>query len=147
MHNIGQLRVFVSEEYFPIFHTISHNKLFKQNSEFFIFCTFVGEKNKRKAELTKRQELCRAVTLTSYDQTALRTLYLKEHETLSSFKDVVELAEQFANGGLEYLLENTLSDVVVRSPTGSWNIKPNMEEKLQLILLNYVLEERQRVPF
>lgn len=147
MHNIGQLRIFVSESYFPIFYTISHNKLFKQNSEFFIFCTFVGEKNKRKVELTKRQELCRAVTLTTYDQTAIRALYLKEHGALSSFKDVVELAEKYANGGLEYLIENTLSDVAVRSPIGTWGIKPSMEEELQLILLNYVLDERQVVPF
>jgi|SRR5690625_1570548 len=147
MDNIGQLRVFVAEDFFPIFHEISRNKLFTQNSEFFIFCTFVGEKENHKVTLNKRHELCRAVTLTKYDQTAIKALYLKEYGRLSSFKDIVEHAEEWANGGIEYLLKNILVNVVTQAPTGSWSIKRGMQAELQLILLKYVLMIKQEAPF
>src|SRR5690554_2553256 len=113
MDNLGQLRVYVSKKYFPIFHEMTKSKLFSQNSEFFIFCTFVGQIHNIKKALEKKHELCRAVTLTEYDRVALEALYLKENGKLLTFKETIQLAEEYANGGIEYILGGFLSEFTI----------------------------------
>src|SRR5690625_1842422 len=113
MNENAQLRVYVSKKYFPIFHEITRQKLFAQNSEFFIFCTFLGKKNELIKPLEKRHELCRAATLGEYDRIAIKSLYLKENGELSSFKDMIRFAEEYANGGIEYLIETTMADMEI----------------------------------
>lgn len=147
MDEIGQLRIYVSEKYFPIFHEISGNQIFKQNVEFFLYCTFVGEKNGRKTPLEKRQELCRAITLTDYDKTAIKALFLKGCDKLSTFKVMVRHAEEYAIGGFEYLLEHVLADITFQDDRGVWNLKSSVHSELQLALMKYVLKERMIVPF
>lgn len=147
MDEIGQLRIYVAEKYFPVYHEVSGGNLFNQNSEFFILCVFVGEMNGRKEPIDKKQELCRAITLSDYDKTAVKALYLKHHHYLATFKEMIEYAEEYANGGFEWLLEEKLSDLLIQDGNGKWTLKDECEDELQLALMRYVLGEKQEVPF
>lgn len=148
MNNVNtQLRIYVSKKYFPIFVEITRG-LFQQNSEFFMFCTFLGEKKGRKIPLEKRYELCQSNTLSEYDNIAVKSLYLKEFDTVGSHKDMIQLAEQYANGGVTYLIEHTLQDYVYEDKEGNWHLKPDVTTKqLQEELFHYVLKESKEVPF
>ncbi|GAE91084.1 hypothetical protein JCM21714_20 [Gracilibacillus boraciitolerans JCM 21714] len=148
MVEAGQLRVYVSKKYFPIFQEISGNNLFSQNSQFFILSVFVGgEKHNLLIPLEKKNELCRAATLSEYDKTSLRALYLKKHMEMSTLKEIVEYAEKYANGGIKYLLENILQDMVLEDTEGNWQFKQKSSKELQMKLFEYVLAMTEEVPF
>ncbi|MBU5465811.1 hypothetical protein KQI49_03085 [Virgibacillus sp. MSJ-26] len=148
MNDNAQLRVYVSDKYFPIFHKMTRNGIFTQNSEFFIFCTFWGEKKGKKIPIEKRHELCRAVTFTEYDNTSVKALFLKEFGELSTQKEMIGLAEEYANGGIEDLIETTLKDMVHQDVDGSWHFNPDVNtEQFQLELFDFVLRETTEVPF
>ena len=112
-----------------------------------MFCTFVGQMYKRKQPLEKKHELCRAVTLTEYDKTALEALCLKENGQLLTFKDTVQLAEEYTNGGIEYLLEDFLRDFTYQDDDGTWHIKPGTHDQIQMELMDFVIREKETVPF
>lgn len=142
-----QLRIYVSKKYFSLFVEITRG-LFQQNSEFFMLCTFLGEKKDRKIPLEKRYELCRVITLSEYDNIAIKSLYLKEFDTVGSYKDMIQLAEQYANGGVTYLIENTLKDYVYQDEDANWHLKQNITIKqFYQDLIDYVLKEIRGVPF
>lgn len=147
MDDIGQLRIYVSEKHFNVYHKISGNQVFKQNSEFFLLCAFAGEKNNLKSPLEKRQELCRAITLTDYDKSAIKALYLKNHGKLSTFKEMVRYTEELANAGFEWLLDDVLVGMTIQDGNEKWDLKQGTESELQLALMRYVLKEKQEVPF
>lgn len=148
MNDIGQLRIYVSDRYFPLYHELSGNYLFGQNSEFFIYCVCVGEKYGQKQSLTKRHELCRAITLTDYDKTVLKALYVKERKTMApDAKAAVSLAEEYAEGGLMHLIEEVLSDHVVVYDDGVYHLKTQDDLELQMALSEFVLKELREVPF
>lgn len=147
MDNYGQLRIYVSKKYFPIFHEMTRSKLFTQNSEFFVLCAFIGEKNNTRIPLENRHELCRAVTLSTYDHTALKALYLKRNESLSNVKDIIELAEEYANAGIKYILENVFNDIILVDEEGKYVFKPGLGQEIQMKMFNYVLTDKEEVPF
>lgn len=147
MSNFGQLRIYVSKKYFPIFHELTQSNLFTQNSEFLIFSTFIGEKHQRRSPLEGKHELCRAVTLSSYDLAAIKALYLQENNTLANVKDAIQLAEQYANGGVEYLIEHVLTDFIYVDEEGNWHLKQERLDDLQIKLFDFILTEKETVPF
>lgn len=147
MEEIGQLRIFVSEKFFPIYHEISRKKIFSQNSEFFVFCSFVGEKINADSSLGKKQELCRAVTLSSNDRIALKALYYKHRKTVNTMKEIINEAEKFAESGLGYLIENELKDFVFKNEDGFFYIHEEKIDEIQIALIKYVLKDKQETPF
>src|SRR5690625_6229286 len=128
MDRFGQLRIYVSAKYLPLFQEMTKSQLFTQNSEFFLFCTFVGNKYNKRSEVEKRSELCQALTLSDYDRIAIETLYLQENDSISHMKDVIHLAEQYANGGLEYLLNGALSELTYTDASGHWHVKSDLSQ-------------------
>ena len=147
MEDLGQLRIYVSERYFPLLHELSGNNYFTQNSEFFLYCACVGEKYGRKEKLVKRHELCRAVTLTEYDKTIIKTIFYKQNDCLSNAKEMISLAEEFAEGGLSYLIEHVLNEYVEIYDDGTYHVKVQQGIELQYALSKFVLKELQEVPF
>lgn len=143
MDEIGQLRIFVSEKFFPIYHEISKKQIFKQNSEFFVYCSFLGEKMNEKKLILKKHELCRAITLTENDKTALKSLYYKVNKSLDSIKEVISEMEKFAEGGLEFLINNDLKELVYESEDGVFYLQPNKTYELQITLVEHVLRSKK----
>lgn len=148
MNEWAMERIYVSEKYLSVFREMTQSKLFSQNSEFFMLCTFLGEKNGLRKPLTKRHELCLGTSLTEYDQSALKSLYLKEHGKLVSSKEILRLAEEYANGGIAYLLESRMIDIVYEDKEGQWHIHPDADpNQIQLFLFDDVLRETLEAPF
>lgn len=147
MEDLGQLRIFVSEDDFSLYQQINGNKFFNQNSEFFIFCALIGEKNSSRIPLENRAELCRAITMNETDKTVIKSIYYNQNQALSNAKEMIRFAEEYANGGLRYLVEGLLSEFVVRNSDNSYSLKPGDENDFFLTLTKFVLKEIQVVPF
>ncbi|KOY82168.1 hypothetical protein I6G82_00825 [Lysinibacillus macroides] len=151
MDELGQLRVYVSSEHFPLYHQIAKCRLFQQNSEFFILCAVIGEKYKIPVDVKNKKELCRAVTLSAYDRTIVKSLYYKGHKQLVDFKTMLQYAEKCAYAGFHYLMINEFTSYiyVIKNEEGQeeYHLKQEQENDLQLALFNYVLAAKQEVPF
>ncbi len=145
MDEIGQLRIYVSERHFPIYHTMGKT-LFAQNSEFFMLCVLTGHRIQLRMEVPKKQELCRAITLTENDWVSLRSLYYGEIGELGAYKQLTQLAEQYAFAGLTHLIEEEMQDLIYQSDEGIFHLKDNPIE-LQLLITEYVIKQKEEVPF
>ncbi|GGH73285.1 hypothetical protein JOD43_000037 [Pullulanibacillus pueri] len=145
MDEIGQLRIYVSEHYFPIYHELGKT-LFTQNSEFFILCTFVGIHLQQSLDVSKKHELCRAITLTEHDWISLRALYYQTQGELGSYKQLTQEAEKYAHAGLTYLIDNDLQDYVLQDEEGNYHLKGHLED-LELQIMDYVMKQKEEVPF
>ncbi|WP_043932432.1 hypothetical protein [Bacillus sp. EB01] len=145
MDEIGQLRIYVAEKHFPVYHELGKT-LFSQNSEFFILCTFVGRRLNEQEDIPKKQELCRALTLTDHDWISLRSLYFNKNGSLGTYKQLTQEAERYAFSGLEHLLNNELKDFVAKDEAGKVHLNGNLEE-LQLRILEYVIQQKEEAPF
>lgn len=147
MDKFGQLRIYVSSIYISIFKEVTKRQLFTQNSEFFMFCTLIGYEINERTPVEKRHELCQALTLSNYDRIALETLYLQENESITHMKDVIRLAETYANSGMQHLLNDSLKEYTYEDQDGNWHLKPDSTDEIQLALFDYVLAEHESVPF
>jgi hypothetical protein len=145
MDEIGQLRIYVAEKHFPVYHELGKT-LFTQNSEFFVLCAFVGSRMNQQEDVLKKQELCRALTLTEHDWVSLRSLYFNKNANLGTYKQITQEAERFAFAGLEYLLTNELEEFVVIDDVGKFTLNGNLEE-LQLRILEYLIQQMEDAPF
>lgn len=145
MDDIGQLRIYVSEQHFPIYHILGKT-LFAQNSEFFILCMLVGSRIPQRMNVPKKQELCRAITLTEHDWISLRSLYYRETGELGTYKQLTQLAEEYAFAGLSHLIKEELQDTVHQNEDGSYYLKEDLME-LQLLITEYVVKQKEEVPF
>ena len=95
----------------------------------------------------QKYALSQAITLSDYDRVALESLYLQEHNSLSTIKDTIELAEQYANGGIEYILEHVLHDLTYIDDEGNWRFNQGMENDIQIKLFDFTLDEKEAIPF
>lgn len=145
MDEIGQLRIYVSEQHFPIYHTLGKT-LFTQNSEFFLLCTLIGSQISQRKDVPKKQELCRAITLTEHDWISLRSLHYRETGELGTYKQLTQLAEQYAFAGLSHLIKEELQDMVIQNEDESYHLKQDLVE-LQLLMTEYVVRQKEEVPF
>ncbi|WP_337018295.1 hypothetical protein [Oceanobacillus massiliensis] len=147
MEELGQLRVFVSECYSPFYQDINRNKIFNQNSEFFVFCALIGDKYDKSISVESRHEICRAISLTNTDKTIIKTIYFNKKQKLNSAKEMIRFVEEYANGGLDFLVREILAGLVIKSSDNSITVKTGYENELLLTLSKYVLKETQEVPF
>lgn len=131
----------------PIYQELTQNNIFTQNSEFFIFCVFVGERYQKQGKLEQKYALSQAITLSDYDRVALESLYLQEHNSLATIKDTIELAEQYANGGIEYILDHVLHDLTYIDDGGNWRFNQGVENEIQIKLFDFTLDEKEAIPF
>lgn len=145
MDEIGQLRIYVSEQHFPIYHTLGKT-LFTQNSEFFLLCVLIGRQIPKRIDVPKKQELCRAITLSEHDWISLRSLYYLENGELGMYKQLTQLAEQCAYAGLSHLIKEEMQDMVIQKEDESYHLNENLME-LQLLITEYVLKQKEEVPF
>lgn len=145
MDEIGQLRIFVSEQHFPIYQELGKT-LFSQNSEFFILCAFVGNRLNEQMEFSKKQELCRAITLSDHDWISLKSLYFNKNGEMGTYKQITQGAELYAHAGLTSMLNTELEDYIMQDEAGGYHLKGNLDE-LQMRIMEYVLKCKEEVPF
>jgi hypothetical protein len=144
MDEIGQLRIYVSEQHFPLYHRMGKT-LFKQNSQFFTFCAMIGKRENQKLSVPNKHELCRAVTLSEHEWTLVKSVYYQETGQLGAHKEMTQLMEQYAHGGLTWLLENEFQDFV--SLTDGQYYFNKEDHDIQLHLMEYTLRVNEEVPF
>ncbi|RLQ93624.1 hypothetical protein [Falsibacillus albus] len=144
MSDIGQLRIYVDEQHFPLYHHMGKT-LFQQNSQFFTFCAMIGKKENQKSLVPQKHELCRAVTLSEHEWTMIKSVYYKENGQLGSYKEMTQLMEQYAHAGLTQLLENDLQDLVSLTD-GQYHFTKE-DHDIQLYLMEYTLRVKDEVPF
>ncbi|MDO6654514.1 hypothetical protein [Anaerobacillus sp. 1_MG-2023] len=146
MDEIGQLRIYVSDEFFPLYHHIGKS-LFQQNSKFFVYCAFVGKRLNAKSPVIKKQELCRAVTLTENDWNAVKGVYYADNGIMGSYKEMTNLMELYAQTGLSYLLQNVLYDHVAKNDQNQEYFFSSSDEDIQMELISYFVSLKEEVPF
>ncbi|OLS33855.1 hypothetical protein [Bacillus sp. MRMR6] len=145
MGEIGQLRIYVAEKHFPVYQELGKT-LFSQNSDFFIFCVFAGSRLNQANEISKKQELCRAVTLSEHDWISLKSIYFNNHGEVGTYKEITQLAEKYAHAGITHMIDNKLMEFLMQDEAERFHLKGNLNE-LQMKIMEYVLKSKEEAPF
>ncbi|BDG32558.1 hypothetical protein [Parageobacillus thermoglucosidasius] len=144
---ISSLRVRVRKEYLPFYKDLLKRKVFKEHNEFFTFCCTVGRDLFEKENKLSLVELCHAYTFSEYQKTVLKCLAYEKTKQILDGKELFLKAEQLADLGFTYLIENVLKDFVLINEQGEVSLNPGKEMDVQLALSRFVSQKFATVPF
>ncbi len=152
--SLDNVRVKVSKKYHPVYRaltqdTATRHKVFEQHSDLFTFCTVLGYRAGR-SNPVRSEGFFFANALDDYQQTTITAIALAsngEFELLTRPADIVQIAEGYADVGMELLLSGILSDHRRENEDGSYTLNFGDVHQLEKVVLSYVQDEKNKDPF
>lgn len=152
--NLDNIRIKVSKKFHPLYRELTQDsavreKIFPQHGDLFTLCMLVGYRTVRRNREFKGADLFWSHSLNKHQQTAVRAVAIAAHdgqyEVLSEPNTMIQVAEEFADGGMEQLLESVLAPYA-REENGEYILRFTEADQLEKSILNFVLEEAQKDP-
>lgn len=116
-----RIRVKVATEYKGIYNSLKGIAVGDFHELFFI-CVCLGKRFGRKEALKKSGDTFWSSTILPDEWYAYYAIYLEEHDmelsSLGSDDAILSLMQEYANGGMGYLLEDFLCDYTKRDASG-----------------------------
>jgi hypothetical protein len=146
MNMSGEIRVKTDQKYRHIYNELKNFAVGDMHELFFI-CVCLGFRAKKKKALgTTGNDRFWSRTITPEEFTCYYAIMLKENEmVLSVIKDdkfIIEEMEKYANAGMEILLEEFLSDYLIKSGD-DLRIDSTSSRELPKALLHFIYEQSQ----
>lgn len=141
-------RIYVRKKYIDIYRELRIDKpvsprVFKENKDLFVLCSTIGYKFEHKNQLKNSEMLFWSGTLEDYQETVLKAIAIKssKEDTLSILDDqekIYRIAEQYADAGMEILVEQILHPFVKEKEDGTLTIIYNEQTDLLKQLIYYI---------
>ncbi len=152
--SLDNVRVKVTKKYHPVYRaltrdTATRHKIFEQHSDLFTFCAVLGHRMGR-SNPVRSEGFFFANALDAHQQTTITAIALASHggyEILTRPAEVVQIAEGYADVGMELLLSDILSDYRREDEDGNVTLNFGDVHQLEKIVLGYVQDQKNRDPF
>lgn len=106
--------------------------------EIFFLCTCLGYKNKLKKKLNKKEDCFWSSTITPDEWYGIYSLYLNEFEMkfseLADDQLVIDMMQEYANGGMEYLISEFLEDFLKKDQSGKYFFETKQQLPKELLM-------------
>jgi hypothetical protein len=152
--NIDNIRIKVSKKYHPAYKTLTQDsatrhKVFEQHSDLFTFCAVLGFRERR-SNPVRSEALFWSSALNKHQQITLATLAVSSqgsYDLLAQPEVVVQIAEGYADVGMEVLLSRVLGDYQQQDANGAHALNFGDVHQLEKVVLGYIQDEMNRDPF
>lgn len=118
-----KIRVKVAPQFKGIYHALKNHAVGDFHELFFI-CACLGKKTARREPLRKREDCFWSSTIQPDEWYAYYAVYLSDHDmdcsSLGDDEDVISLAQEYANGGMAYLIKEFLCDYTKKDASGNY---------------------------
>jgi dnd system-associated protein 4 len=141
-------RIYVRKKYIDIYRELRADKpssprVFTENKDLFILCCTVGFKFEKKNELKNTEMLLWSGTFDQHQDTVLKAIAVKStnEQNLSILDDpesVYRISEQYADKGMEILIEEIFEPYIKEQEDGTLTIVYNEKADLLKGIIHYV---------
>jgi len=146
MHMDGEIRVRTDERHGDIYKDL-RNFAFGDMHEIFLLCVILGYKANRKKPLGKSgEDRFRSHTITPEEWSCYYAVMLEPRQmdfnSIQNDKDVIGEMEEYANAGMEILLEDVLQDFLVRAEKIP-RLERGSSPELPKVILGFIYEKNR----
>lgn len=153
MAGIDNIRVKVNKKYHPVYRVLTQelptrHKIFEQHGDLFTLCAVLGARAGRRSE-DRREFLFWSWTLNKYQQTALTALAVSEsneYDILAKPEKIIQVAESYADTGMEILFSEVLEDYRTTDENGGYTLEFGNADQLEKTILGFVQTESNQDP-
>lgn len=152
---INNLRIRVSKKYVGIYKDLTSDKknlrepIFKQHADVFVLCCILGFRDGKRVPLEKGEQLFFSHYLTNEEETTLKAIAIaekdKNYQILDDEKALVQIVEEYANRGMEILIENVLSNFIRENEDGYY-LQFSENDLLEKGILSFIYQEYNKYP-
>ena len=134
------LRIQVAQQHKGIYNTLK-NCAMGDFHELFFLCVCLGHKRQKRSPLSKREDCFWSSTISVDEWYAYYALFIYDNQTdLSSLGDdklVMTRMQEYANGGMEILIDEFLCDYLGKDSCGCYFVE-NTEQLPKELLMNII---------
>ncbi|MTI57282.1 hypothetical protein [Geosporobacter ferrireducens] len=154
---INNIRVKVSKKYSNIYkelisEQVLHSKIFDSHGDIFTLCCALGYKYNECKPLEKGEPLFFSHYFTKENEVAIRAIVVaatdKNYMILEEEKEkeLISIAEQYAEGGMQILIKNVLSPFLLENDE-DYVLSFNKDSYVEKELLSFIYNEYTKAPF
>lgn len=133
-----KIRVKIDPQYKGIYNSLKNHAVGDFHELFFI-CVCIGHKNQKCIPLIKREDCFWSNTISPDEWYAYYALFVHDNKIdLSSLGDdekIISVMQEYANGGMEFLIDEFLCDYVKKDSSGHY-IVVHTEQLPKELLIN-----------
>jgi len=156
---ITDVRVSVNKKYTDIYKSLSQSSnirksIFERHAKIFTFCAALGfNKNKRnKFNSGDLENLFWSKTFGKHDLTVIYSLAVNDYsenitEIINDKEKMISIAEEYADGGMEILIDNVLSEFIKEKEDGILYLNHIETSYLEKEVLSFINSIVSRDPF
>ena len=153
MAGMDNIRVKVNKKYHPVYRALTQevatrHRVFEQHGDLFTLCAVLGAKAGQVSG-DRREFLFWSWTLDKYQQTTLTALATVEsgnYELLAKPEKIIQVAEAYADAGMEILFSEVLGDYRRQNENGDYALEFGNADQLEKAILGFVQSESHRDP-
>lgn len=153
--SINNIRVKVNKKYQGIYRELTsessvHHKIFEQHGDLFTLCVCIGYKKDGRNQQFKGMDLFWSHSLNKYQETVIKTIALKSnnnYEVIQDYSTIMNIAEEYADGGMEILLKELFKDHVHENEKGEIILEFSNDHQIEKDIAFYIHRETMRSPF
>jgi hypothetical protein len=141
-------RIYVRKKYIDIYRELRNDKpssprIFTENKDLFVLCSTIGFKSEKQNELKNTEMLLWSGTLDENQETVLKAIAVKSSEEknlsiLDNMETVYRISEQYADRGMEILIEEIFQPYIKEKDDGNLTIVYNEKADLLKAIIHYV---------
>jgi hypothetical protein len=152
--SIDNIRVEVHRRYHEIYRQLvgqvtHYPKIFNQHADVFTLCACLGFRHGRNPN-NKGADLFWSHSFNAEQETVLTAIAVRnanfDYTLMERPEEIIRIAESYADGGMELLLESVLGDFIRKDDTGGLSLDYHESSLLEKSLLVYVQSELNRAP-
>lgn len=156
---ITRLRVSVNKKYKKIYQGLTQNSnlrksIFERHAKVFTFCAALGFKNDQRRALNSGEieNLFLSETLEEHDLTVIYSIAINtnpenNYNIISDKNEMLSIAEEYANAGMEILIDEVLSDYVQENEDDVLYLNYNDSSFLEKEILSFINSITNKSPF
>lgn len=142
---LEKYRVYTKPEYVKVYQRLK-GLVFNEYHTLFALCVYLGYRNKKRIIKAAKKELFWSHTFSAHELTAFHALFVLEGENgdYSLLKDgekAVGWLQDYANGGMEILLESDILKRFIIQKDGEIDIDCSSRDNLQKQMMYYVFKQ------
>jgi len=142
---LDRYRVYTKPEFIKVYQRLK-GLVFNEYHNLFSLCVFLGYKNKKKAKKVGKKELFWSQTFSPHELAAFYALLIKEsengnYELLKDGEKALEWLQEYADGGMEILLESDILKKFVVKRDDGVDVDATTRDNLQKQMMYYVFSE------
>jgi|SRR5699024_2328251 len=141
-------RIYVRKKYIGIYRALIDDspaspRIFTKNKDLFTLCTTIGFKSGKKNQIKNTEMLLWSGTLDEHQETVLRSIAVKssEEQNLNILDEpgkVYKIAEEYADHGMEILIEDIFKPFIKVQDDEMLTIAYNAQADLLKTIIHYV---------